>query len=126
MLNPSRADHQQDDPTLRRCINLAQSWQCGSLTVVNLFAYCTASPQVLKTVSNPIGEGNDTHILQACDSVECIALAWGNWGDLYDRGHQVLTLLENYRDRLYCLGKNLSGSPRHPLYIPRDTKLCRW
>jgi hypothetical protein len=126
MLNPSRADHQQDDPTLRRCIGLAQQWQYGRLTVVNLFAYCTASPQVLKTVPNPVGQDNDVQIVQACESAELIVLAWGNWGDLHGRDRDVLALLVPYRDRLYCVGRNRTGQPRHPLYVPRQTPLCRW
>ncbi len=33
MLNPSKADADIDDPTLRRCINFAKSWGCGSLVI---------------------------------------------------------------------------------------------
>ncbi|MEM9503487.1 MAG: DUF1643 domain-containing protein [Cyanobacteria bacterium P01_E01_bin.43] len=126
MLNPSRADHQQDDPTLRRCIGLAQQRQYGSLMVVNLFAYCTASPKVLKTVSQPVGVGNDEHILQACETADTIVVAWGNAGSLQQRDRAVLELLKPYRERLYCLGQNQTGQPRHPLYVPRQTELRRW
>jgi hypothetical protein len=123
MLNPSRADHQHDDPTLRRCIKLAQQWQYGRLTVVNLFAYCTASPPTLKAVPEPIGDANDQHILQACELVDQIVLAWGNWGSLYGRDQAVLELLQPCRDRLTCCGYNRTGQPRHPLYVPRQTQL---
>lgn len=126
MLNPSRADHRQDDPTLRRCISLAQQWQFSRLTVVNLFAYCTASPQTLKAAPSPVGQGNDQHILQACEQADQIALAWGNWGALHQRDQAVLKLLEPFRDRLYCLGQNRTGQPRHPLYVPRHTQLQPW
>ena len=44
MLNPSLADATADDPTIRRCIGLAYGWDFGAITVVNLFAYCTALP----------------------------------------------------------------------------------
>ena len=126
MLNPSRADHQQDDPTLRRCIGLAQAWHYGSLIVVNLFAYCTASPKVLNSVENPVGDRNDAFILQACEIGACIVLAWGNWGKLHGRDRHVLNLLAPHRDRLYCLGTNRTGQPRHPLYMPRYTRLIPW
>lgn len=126
MLNPSYADHQQDDPTLRRCTRLAQQWQYGSLIVVNLFAYCTASPPVLKTVDEPIGKENNRFILQGCQTAEHILLAWGNWGSLHDRDRTVLKLVAPYRDRLYCLAINRTGQPRHPLYVPQNTQLRSW
>ncbi|MEM0980415.1 MAG: DUF1643 domain-containing protein [Cyanobacteria bacterium P01_H01_bin.58] len=126
MLNPSYANHREDDPTLRRCIRLAQQWQYGSLVVVNLFAYCTAYPAVLKTVDEPVGKENDRFILQACQTAKHILLAWGNGGSLHNRDHDVLQLLAPYRDRLRCLAVNRTGQPRHPLYVPRDTQLCSW
>lgn len=126
MLNPSRADAQQDDPTLRRCIGLAVQWGYGGLVVVNLFAYCTASPQVLKAVVDPIGTNNDSHILHACQTAGPVLLAWGNWGKLYQRDRHVLELLNDNRDCLYCLGRNRTGQPRHPLYVPRTVQRQRW
>ena len=69
MLNPSRADAEVNDPTIRRCINFAKAWgaQCVSiasrrktticacalrrLEVVNLFAYRTSQPSLLKQAS---------------------------------------------------------------------------
>ncbi|AFZ44358.1 protein of unknown function DUF1643 [Halothece sp. PCC 7418] len=48
MLNPSRADATVDDPTIRRYLGFAQDWGYDSLAVVNLFAYRTFNPTVLK------------------------------------------------------------------------------
>lgn len=41
LLNPSTADDQTDDPTLRRCIRFSRDWQYGGLEIVNLFAFRT-------------------------------------------------------------------------------------
>ena len=61
MLNPSRADGEVNDPTITRCINLALSWGYGRLEVVNLFAYRTSKPSLLKQVSEPIGRDNECY-----------------------------------------------------------------
>ncbi|MDA0268840.1 MAG: DUF1643 domain-containing protein [Cyanobacteria bacterium] len=124
MLNPSQADHRQEDPTLRRCIGLAQGWGYGALTVVNLFAFCSSQPQALQRIADPIGPENDRYLLAACADVPTIVLAWGNGGSLYGRDHAVLALLARYRDRCHCLGLNQTGQPRHPLYVRRGTQLA--
>lgn len=38
MLNPSTADENKDDPTLRRCMGFARQWGLGGLSIVNLYA----------------------------------------------------------------------------------------
>ncbi|NJN22550.1 MAG: DUF1643 domain-containing protein [Leptolyngbya sp. RL_3_1] len=126
MLNPSQADHRQEDPTLRRCLGLTQAWGYGALTVVNLFAYCSSQPRDLKRVADPIGPENDRYLLAACADVPTIVLAWGNGGNLHGRDRAVLALLARDRDRCHCLGRNQTGQPRHPLYVKRQAQLCPW
>ena len=55
-LNPSRADGQRDDPTLRRLIGFARQWGYRELLVLNLFARMSPSPAALLRVKDPIGE----------------------------------------------------------------------
>jgi hypothetical protein len=126
MLNPSRADHEREDPTLRRCIHLAQGWGYGGLVVVNLFAYCTAYPKELRHVVDPIGPENDAYLLPAVEQGNRCLLAWGNQGHWRDRDQAVLELLAPRRSRLYCLGRNRTGCPRHPLYVARNTQMQPW
>ena len=68
MLNPSRADAEVNDPTITRCINFAKSWGFGRLEVVNLFAYRTSKPSLLKQATEPIGKDNDRYILESVES----------------------------------------------------------
>ena len=123
MLNPSRADASVDDPTLRACIQFAQRWGFGALSVVNLFGYRTPHPKVLMAVEDPIGPENDAHVAAAAARAETVVLAWGNCGGWLSRDQAILTLLKPQSHKLQCLRLNRSGHPRHPLYIKRDTIL---
>ena len=67
MLNPSRADAQTKDPTITRSINFALSWGYGRLEVVNLFAYRTSKPSLLKQAAEPIGRDNDRFVLESVE-----------------------------------------------------------
>ncbi len=122
MLNPSRADATNDDPTIRRCINLASSWGYGYLEVVNLFGYRTSHPQQLKQVDDPVGADNDRYLKQAASQTQTIVLAWGNEGTFKKRNQTVLQQLANFCP-LYCLGITKKLQPRHPLYLRNDTIL---
>lgn len=122
MLNPSTADGTHNDPTIRRCLGFAQSWGFGSLEVVNLFAYRTPDPAVLRQVRDPVGAENDFYLQAAIAQADQVLLAWGNSGSLQGRDRTVLQLLHSRGDRrhppLHCLGLTRAGQPRHPLYAP--------
>jgi hypothetical protein len=126
MLNPSRADGSVDDPTIRRCIGLAQGWGFGAIAVVNLFAYRSPHPRVLRQVTDPIGPGNDGALSEAAHQADQILLAWGNWGRLGGRDRAVLALLRSHHSKCHCLGQNRTGQPRHPLYVPGSITLRPW
>lgn len=123
MLNPSRADDTCDDPTLTACLQFAQRWGYGGLSVVNLFGYRTPWPWQLAQVADPVGPENDRFLVAAVEAASTVVLAWGNKGSLQGRDRTVLSLLEPYRPKLTYLQLNRSGQPRHPLYIRRDCLL---
>src|SRR5690348_4261255 len=93
MLNPSKADASLNDPTISRCISLADRMSCGSLEVVNLFAFRTAYPEELRACRRPIGKLNDEYIGAAVENASLVVVAWGNWGYLHNRDEEVLQLI---------------------------------
>ena len=121
-LNPSTADEEEDDPTIRRCVNYAKEWGYGGFMIVNLFAYRTTLPSNLKKVKYPVGSENDKYIMTLSKKADITVAAWGNNGNLYSRDNQVLSLLPN----LMSLKVNKSGQPAHPLYLKKDLKLTKF
>jgi hypothetical protein len=124
MLNPSTADAEINDPTIRRCLDFAQSWGYGSLEVVNLFGLRTTQPQRLRQAADPVGPDCDRYVQTAIERADTIIVAWGNWGNLQGRDQTVLNWIDP--SRCYCLGVNQSGQPRHPLYLKRSTQPLRY
>jgi len=123
-LNPSTADENEDDPTLRRCVNFAKEWGYGKYVMLNLFAYRSTDPSELKRQAKPIGYKNNFHIKEQCNKAELIVIAWGNHGSLLERDKQVLKLLKNYP--IYCFKVTKQGQPAHPLYQPKTAKLIEF
>ena len=142
-LNPSRADGERDDPTLRRLQAFAKSWGYQELLVVNLFARISPHPSALQRASDPVGVENDK-VLQvcferwACDPQVDLWCGWGVNGGRGLRARDVLRKLQplSCQRRIHCpnsqgplsLALTRSGQPRHPLYAPRQSTLCpfRW
>jgi hypothetical protein len=124
MLNPNNADARTDDPTIRRCVGFARRWAFGSVDVVNLFGYRTADPRELLRVEDPVGPENDRHLRHAVRRADLVVCAWGATSVAALRAGELDGLFDG-RD-LRCLGRTLSGAPRHPLYLRGDTRLRRF
>lgn len=120
MLNPSTADQSKLDPTLRRCRAFARAWGLHGFVIVNLFALRSTQPQRLYDHPDPIGTLNDEAIVRAVDRCQVTLAGWGVHGTHLDRGRQVAELLGDRS--VWCLGRNKDGSPKHPLYVPGNTK----
>lgn len=123
MLNPSTADAEIDDATIRSCIRLSKGLGYGSFEVVNLFAFRATDPSELQRADDPIGPGNDEKIeaaLLRCDLAIC---AWGAHQMADCRGRAVRSMIRTHRPAVFCLGKTARGAPKHPLYIKSGTPL---
>ena len=114
-LNPSTADANQDDPTIRKCMAYAKAWQFKKLIMVNLFAWRSTEPGELLLAKNPVGSHNDEHLDEAVSSSALVVACWGEHGTIMGRSD---ALRARYQRRLMCLRTNLSGEPTHPLYLP--------
>lgn len=127
MLNPSTADAEVDDPTIRKCQGFARRHLHGGVIILNLFAWRSTDPKVLATVGDPIGPKNDTHIDAVLHSIApgggTVMAAWGADPAARFRGPAVIKRIRSTCGLVRCLGTTQSGAPKHPLYPPYDTPL---
>lgn len=124
MLNPSQADETRDDPTIRQCRSRARQAGLSGLIVWNLFAFRATLPADLKRTADPVGPNNDDAIALALALSSRTILAWGNHGN--HRGRDSAVLAQCSGADIRVLGLTGEGRPRHPLYLPRGTRLRRW
>lgn len=121
-LNPSTADAEMDDPTIRRCMRFAQDWGFGGLVMTNLFAYRSTDPRNLSLAEDPIGPDNNQWIETMSLSCDLVVAAWGNHGSYLNRSSAMRSLFPD----LHCIQLNRSGEPAHPLYLKGTLRPKRW
>jgi hypothetical protein len=139
MFNPSTADKETDDATIRRCMAFSRAWGYGGIQVVNLFAWRSTDPKAIDKQmrwsgvhggeSDPVGPVNDRFIGNAARHSAMLGFpkavcAWGALAQGADgRVKRVMEVLKQAGAQPHCLGLTKAGHPRHPLYAPKDAKL---
>lgn len=117
-LNPSTANENDDDPTVRRCINFARDWGYGGIYMMNIFAFRATDPRVMRLAVDPIGPENDHYLYIYHEASDISIASWGNNGVYLKRGEFVANSLAH----LHCFGLTKGGHPKHPLYLKTDLK----
>lgn len=121
MLNPSRADWEQDDPTIRRGVGFSKREGCGALVVGNLYNFRATKPVELLRADDPLGPDADMYLREALAVIDGPVIAgWGAHPMAVRRAAEVAKILG---PRAMCLGKTKDGHPRHPLYVRADKEL---
>lgn len=131
MVNPSTADAEYDDATIRKLRGFGERNRWGRIIVGNLFAYRATDVRELGAVPDPIGPENDDHLIQIlaeCDQVICA------WGPLTkqpkgqrNRYLNVLTLIAGAGLKPHCIGQTAKcGHPKHPLMLAYDSPIMPW
>jgi hypothetical protein len=136
MLNPSTADHEKDDPTIKTLMRFARGWGYGGITVVNLFALRTSLPERMKFDAAPLGPDNSLHQRQVMASARHLSVpvlaAWGRDGAHFGRADETFcSMARSEMVDLVCMGLTKEGFPKHPLArgrhrIPSDQKPIMW
>lgn len=131
MVNPSTADAEQDDATIRKLKGFGQRNKWGRIIVGNLFAYRATDVRELAKVPDPVGPDNDAHLRRMFDEADRVIFAWGRISKV-PKGWQYRW--RNVRDVALMSGKlpliigkaTSCGHPPHPLMLAYETPIVPW
>lgn len=108
-LNPSTANADTNDATIRNLIGILTKLGYGGFYMMNLFAWISSDPDDLITCSDPLGD-NANKLKEVEALCNDVILCWGNFPQASYRRKEVA---ENYPDAK-CFGFNKNGTPFHP------------
>lgn len=128
--NPSTADSERDDPTVRRCCGFARRWGFGRLVIVNLYAWRSTDPRDLfrfgRAGDDIVGPMNDVYIRHAFVEADLTVAAWGAL-PAPGKDERIARIREIAYRPVHVLGLCKRGTePRHPLYLRRTTEPVPW
>lgn len=125
-LNPSVADAENDDPTVRRMIGFAQDWGFGGFYIVNCFPFIATCPKKLNKwyyaddYYSAMYQNHD-HISETRNKCSRVVFCWG--GNEMVVNQKIDQVLKNTFPDAMVFKLNADGSPKHPLYVPKITQL---
>ena len=127
MMNPSTADENVDDPTVRRARDFTRRWGFGAMVVLNAFALRATRPAMLLECEDPVGPGNDAAIAGWAARADRVVVAWGlPPKKLRGRALELAAILARAGAKPLALKVTADGQPGHPLYIAGDTEPKPW
>ena len=142
MLNPSVANGEYDDRTVRKCMGFANTLGYNGIIILNLFSLVNTDPAaLLKPGTVDLGQENDLKMAGMLRRTETVICGWGSnaaapigLGQLKLRlersgelkGDQITIDLKlpqkKHVTHFLRLGElTQSGMPRHPLYLGYGT-----
>lgn len=126
MLNPSTADENELDNTIRRCVFFSRKHGYGGLIILNYQPLISTDPKGLRNgISETAQRYNAKFHRWVAKRYPTAVVAWGN---------NCKETPDAMRQRLYaygfkellCLTITGKGHPGHPLYLAGDTPLRRF
>jgi hypothetical protein len=129
-VNPSTADAEVDDQTIRKDMGFGARLGWGRLIKGNKFAYRATDVKALRRVADPIGPENNDHLIQIMLDADIVIAAWGPLSKLPEKLRSRWRRLVIYADAagkpLHCFGTAKDGQPLHTLMLAYETPLIRW
>lgn len=125
-LNPSTADAEVDDHTIRKEMGFAQRRGYGGIIKCNRYAYRATKPKDLWQAAKYGvfigGIGNlAADMREHLKNCDIVVAAWGRHGL---QGQD--TFVHAYNAPLHCFGVNSDMTPIHPLMLPYTTQIIEF
>lgn len=136
MLNPSTADGERDDPTIREIVKRSRRWGYGGLVGVNVCPLRATNPaEAAAWLRSPESAGvigdNLMHVLRETWGAGLVICAWGAHPAFIGHARGLRESLRIAGVQQHHLGLTAGGHPKHPLArgrhrIHRDQKPLVW
>jgi hypothetical protein len=122
-LNPSTADENENDNTIKRVKSISENLGFGGFYMMNCFPLISTNPGVLHDFyETPFHDSEDIEnmrwLLDISKKCGEIIFAWGNFKVAKQRAESIAGYFQNAK----ALFINKNGSPKHPLYCKKDIK----
>lgn len=126
-VNPSTADADLDDHTVRKWRGFGQRLAWGRLIVGNVFSFRATDVTRLATEPDPFGADHRDHQARIVADADLLVPCWGNRHkvprSLHPEFDALLRLLHATGKPVMCWGTTSSGDPKHPLTLGYHTEL---
>lgn len=131
MVNPSTADAETDDQTIRKLRGFGDRYGWGKIVVGNLFALRATDVRELGRHPDPVGPDNDHHLAMIIGGARQVIVAWGPLSkqprEYRWRWSKVANFAKALGKPLLSLGATAQcGHPRHPLTLGYDQAPQAW
>lgn len=126
-MNPSTADADLDDHTVRKWRGFGHRLGWGRLIVGNVFSFRATDVTRLAAEPDPFGPHHRKHQDRIIKDADLLVPCWGARGkvprSLRPEFDALLSLLLATGKPVMCWGQTASGDPRHPLTLGYHTAL---
>lgn len=125
LLNPSKADAEIDDATVRKGWAYTRAWDCHRMVFVNTNPYRSTDPKSARTPPESVLLENDEYLRRAAREAAFFVCAWSTKVDpeLAVRATRVLQAVAP----LHILEMSVNGyTPKHPLYLRGNLQPTLW
>src|ERR1700760_1997419 len=122
--NPSTADHDTDDATVRRAWAFTESGGYNGMFFVNTNPYRSTDPRGQRLPPAQVLAYNDAYLIECMAQCQLTVCGWGDGAmpELVKRAALVLHAC----GPLHALRVTKSDNPTHPLYLPGNLQPQPW